>query len=113
LGRSVIKPDPKDDFYVVYSSIVDLPVFWGTRKQMLKNTKKNWNEDEWWPKVKDLDQADRWPYPGNEDIEEVIWAGRGTFSVDKLKDMCALLDLGLQPDDPRILLLLDREGWDD
>lgn len=112
MGRSVIKPDPGDNFYVVYSSITDLPVFWGTRKQVLKNSKKHWDSDLWLPKPKDLEKAD-YPDLYGEDIDEVVWLMKGTLPLSKLKDMCRLLDLGIKPDDPRMLEALDREGWDD
>jgi hypothetical protein len=111
VGSALIKPDPNDDFYVVYSSIVDLPVLWGSRKKLLKKTKKNWDSDEWFPKTKDLDRADRNPYPGFQDIDGVTWLQKGALPVNKLKDMCGLLDLGVKPDDPRILEALDTEGW--
>ncbi len=34
MGRMIIKPKADEDFYVVHSSVVDAPVFWGTRADL-------------------------------------------------------------------------------
>ena len=34
MGHTIIKPTRDEDFYVVYSSVVDSPIRWGTRAQL-------------------------------------------------------------------------------
>lgn len=36
MGHTIIKPVADEDFYVAYSSIVDSPVFWGSREEFEK-----------------------------------------------------------------------------
>lgn len=110
MGRYVFKPDKGVDFYVLYSTVVDLPVFWGTRKKMLKYSKKNWDGDLWVPKTRDLDKADR---EESELIEDgkIVWLQSGELPLSKVREACKLLDKGFESDDPRLLALLDREGW--
>lgn len=35
MPRYIVKPRPSEDFYVIYSTVVDAPVVWGTREDML------------------------------------------------------------------------------
>lgn len=37
MGNTIIKPKADEDFYVVYSSVVDTPTSFGTRKQLLSS----------------------------------------------------------------------------
>lgn len=34
MGHTIIKPRRDEDFYVVYSSVVDAPIQWGTRAEL-------------------------------------------------------------------------------
>lgn len=34
MGHTIIKPTRDEDFYVVYSSVVDAPIRWGTRAEL-------------------------------------------------------------------------------
>ncbi|RBO87059.1 hypothetical protein [Nocardia puris] len=34
MGHTIIKPSRDEDFYVVYSSVVDAPIQWGTRAEL-------------------------------------------------------------------------------
>lgn len=36
MAHRIIKPSPDDDFYVSWSTIVDAPLCWGTRDEVLK-----------------------------------------------------------------------------
>lgn len=39
MGDTIIKPAPDDDFYVVFSSIVDAPTIWGSRSLLERDYK--------------------------------------------------------------------------
>ncbi len=55
MGRALIKPERDEDFYVEWSSIVDMPVRWGSRQNFLDATD---SEEAWQAMLKRLAQVD-------------------------------------------------------
>lgn len=52
MGSTLIKPKPDEDFYVLYSSVVDSPTNWGTAAELLGDPSARVDQDR-------LDRTDK------------------------------------------------------
>ena len=102
MGKATFKPNPDKDFYVVMSSITDLPVCWGTAEDLLK-----WYvAEQFAPQyqrdsaifgsnyAEDLKRADEYGTSsriGRND-DTLMWGGVGSIKVSDLEHITPLLE---------------------
>lgn len=118
MPRYFIKPDLAVDQYVWWSTIVDGPLMWGTRKQFLKKyKKKKYMFDFGQNFLERLDRADAtgsssYFSPGGEEIQI---GGIGTLPWEAIPAFLKIYetDLSMEMDDPRLIWLVDKFDWDD
>jgi hypothetical protein len=100
----IVKPDRDEDFYVLWSDIVEAPTAFGPRAYL--EGLRQWRHD---PSPERFDRADAygcsamWPEPddpiyGFGDAEGMIYMQRGWLRRDRLKAACERL--GADENDP-------------
>ncbi len=127
MGSYLIKPELDTDLYVWWSTIVDGPIMWGTKKDFKKKYKKRkWMfrfGEDFKEKMKRADET-HFSTRFHIDEDDIRWSGYvgegdtlGLASI-KLENMIPALkaweeDLSMEPDDPRLLPFLDIEPLED
>lgn len=111
----IIKLDPEEDLYVLWSSIVDYPTMWGSKGQFLDDYKyPDMRELLGENLVQKISRADRnscssymTAHSWSDDFE-LVYGNYGTIHRSDLKKLLSVLeeDLDMEDDDPRILALL-------
>ncbi len=88
MGHIILKPSPDEDFYLYWSTVVDMAMDWGTRAELMAE----------WPDEL-LDAADRWERADSNgsssrlgrdhsfDTNYVLYGQYGTILVKDLKKM--------------------------
>jgi hypothetical protein len=104
----IVKASPDEDFYVMWSTIVEAPTAWGTRAQLTAVT--YFTPDELTPDR--FDRADQYgtscaaPAGGKifrfysfDDSEGMIYQQEGWLRRDRLKELCLRLEDNQSVDD--------------
>lgn len=97
MGTIVIKPDRDVDFYVGWSSIVEAPVWCGTRADVIPFTEDEARNRPSSPPAERLARADHngtSAFDGDggwDDTEGFIYEQRGWLRRDRLAEACRLL----------------------
>jgi hypothetical protein len=113
MGRAIIKASQDDGTYILWSTVVDGPLMWGTRKEFVKHAKKRREPQLQYPIEPYLDRADETScsdriFPHNwEEDETYNWFGLGYIRRSQLMDACNILYKSKE-DDPRILAMLEK-----
>jgi hypothetical protein len=82
MGRALLKPKKDENFYVEWSSIVEAPVKWGTRRMFTSD----WNEREL-ARVDEHGTSTGW-YDGWDDPDPgLMYEQRGRVKLEDLKDL--------------------------
>ena len=127
MGYGTIKPHPDKDLYVIFSSIVDLPVHWGTAAELLGEAAKNQFRGSFYalPYFGDhyervLETVDKWGASSRmtgafwDEEFSVNWAGWGSVdSPDKLVQILELLEQGKDPLSKKVKKLVTKFDWED
>jgi hypothetical protein len=102
MGQTLIKPDRDEDFYVLWSSIVEAPLAWGTRagiiayglgddaEERIARTDKN-GTSALWP------STGSYAYAYNDD-DGIVYQQQGIVRRHNLKELCNRLAQSEDPD---------------
>ena len=126
MGYGTIKPHADKDLYVIFSSIVDLPVYWGTAAELLGEASKNqfrsafyalpYFGDNYWMTLERVDQwgaSSRMTGAFWDEEFSINWAGWGTVdSPDKLVQILVLLEQGKDPLSKKVKKLVTKFDWE-
>ena len=112
MPETIIRPDREVDWYVVWSSIVDAPICWGTRGEVmddmrsldkgghigdrLARTDRN-GTSALWPPTGPL--AYSWEARAAGRWNGLTYEGRGAVRIEQLPELCARLADGRPVDD--------------
>lgn len=104
MGHVIIKPAPERDEYVYWSTIVEAPLGWGDRAEMLRLVE---DDRRRYPGLGDppevrLDRADRFGSSAKDGtyrwgVEELIYEQRGYLARKDLYRACELLGRDDEP----------------
>lgn len=122
MGRAYIKPNKDEDFYVVWSSVTDAPVYWGTRIQLRKwersghiRSERDLVDQRFYRNIYRADRtscSDRIGSWSWEADEEIIYLNRWSIKRSKLKELCILLGKGKKRTGKKVLALMEPEEED-
>jgi hypothetical protein len=110
MGRTLIKPDRNDDFYVEWSSIVESPMAWGTREEMLAEL--DVDGEERLARADEYGTSALWGNPrayGFDDDGVLIYQQRGVLRHDQLKQLCTRLGENEEADISDLLAPFDDD----
>ena len=127
MGYGTIKPHPDKDLYVIFSSIADLPVFWGTAAELLGEAAKNEFRSAFYALpyfgegyYRILERVDEWGASSGmsggfwDDEFSINWAGWGTVtSPDDLVEILKLLEKGKDPLSKKVKKYVTKHDWDE
>jgi hypothetical protein len=110
MGSIVVKPERYEDLYIIWSSIVEAPTYWGSRSELVR-------EGPLWLKMEYFDRADAcssssqiFPESWEEDWG-LIFMQSGFIRRSRMKALVEVMesrpDDGLDYEDPRVLALLE------
>lgn len=102
MGHIIIKPSPDRDEYVYWSTVVEAPLAYGNRAEMLKHIERDDRYGNDAPEVR-MARTDRHGSSSLEgfygwDDKEFIYEQRGLLPRSKLFEACRLLDEDREPD---------------
>lgn len=98
MGKTIIKPDRSDDFYVEWSSIVEAPTAWGTRAEMLEYmSEQHERAEDRMARVDSRGTSALWPSRAEpayafEDDDGLIYQQIGWIRRADLKALCKRLE---------------------
>lgn len=127
MGRCYIKVDREQDLYAVYSSVVDSVIFYGTREEMIAESKEEYGRSGESNCLQALDRADeygtsardgggKWPHTGAWEDEELLimeGGGPGYLRRTDLQAYCELVCIGDNEPDWAEVAKLIRPREDD
>lgn len=127
MGYGTFKPDKNKDLYVIYSSISDLPVMWGTAEDLLKVAVKNQFVGKFEQELcvsenyeRVLERVDEWGASSHmmgcfwDEEFSLNWAGWGTVeSPENLIKILELLEQGKDPLSKKVKKLVKKHEWED
>jgi hypothetical protein len=103
MGTIVVKPDRDKDLYVGWSSIVDAPVWWGSRAEVLQylaDDGRGWSGDAPDIRLARADETGTSAYDkrdGGWDDEAFVYEQRGLLPRRRLAEACHLLGANNEP----------------
>lgn len=110
MGSIVIKPNRDEDLYLIWSSIVDAPTYYGSREELL-------DDEIHWLTPEHIDRADATSsssliFPETWDKDwSLIFMNSGSIPRSRMKALLEVLlsrpDDGREWEDPNVLALLD------
>jgi hypothetical protein len=112
MGQTIVKPNRDENFYILWSSIVEAPLAWGTKEDF--QTNPPWPEDNTDFSDERFDRVDRTStsaryYVTSWDEEDTyIYEQRGWIERSRLKEITDILEReeSVPNDHPEILALL-------
>lgn len=127
MGYLTIKPEADKDFYVIWSSISDLPCLWGTSHDLLteavkdqfrgKHTKYGIFGDNYWDVLVRVDERGTSSRISNglwEEDFDMPWGGYGTItSPENLHKILELIEKGKDSMSKKVLKYVEKYDWED
>lgn len=127
MGYGTVKPHEDRDFYVIFSSISDLPVAWGTAAELLGEAAKNQFRGSFYALsylppdyYQVLERVDKWGASSRmtgafwDEEFSINWAGWGTVETpDDLVAIIDLLEAGKDELSKAVKKHLKKHNWED